>query len=146
MSNLSDIKTYIVTMLETLKPDYLAEVETTDIRRDVLDGDIVGFPHAFVYPPSLETSDWVDNRTSRRDYVFAIMVVMKSENITSTSDVENLMETIMNLIENNRTLGGYAVGGMFPVTSRPEAFRHGEKSFVVFDIIIRARALNVLTS
>jgi hypothetical protein len=72
----------------------LKEVEATDVRVNPLDGDIVGFPHAFVYPPSLETASWVDNKTSNRDYTFAIMVMMKSENIATNSDVENLICTI----------------------------------------------------
>jgi hypothetical protein len=142
MSTAGNIKSRIYDLLVTLKPDTLAEVEITDIRKDPLDGDIVGFPHAFVYPPSLETSDWIDNKTSRRDYIFAIMVIMKSENITSTSDVEDLMESIMNTIENDITLGGTAQAGIQPVTSRPEAFKHGDKSYIVFDVIIRARAIN----
>lgn len=142
MSTAGNIKSRIYDLLVTLKPATLAEVEITDIRKDPLDGDIVGFPHAFVYPPSLETSDWIDNKTSRRDYIFAIMVIMKSENITSTSDVEDLMESIMNTIENDITLGGTAQAGIQPVTSRPEAFKHGDKSYIVFDVIIRARAIN----
>lgn len=145
MSTAGNIKNRIYDLLVTLKPSILAEVEITDIRKDPLDGDIVGFPHAFVYPPSLETADWIDNKTSRRDYIFAIMVIMRSENINSTSDVEDLMESIMNTIENDITLGGTAVAGIQPMTSRPEAFKHGDKSFIVFDVIIRARAINIIT-
>lgn len=145
MSKIGNIKQGIYDLLVTLKPDYLAEVEMTDVKKDPLDGDIVGFPHAFVYPPSLETADWIDNRTSRRDYIFAIMVIMKSENITSTSDVEDLMEIIMNTLENQLTLGGSADAGIQPMTSRPEAYKHGDKSYIVFDIIIKARATNSLT-
>jgi len=145
MSKIGNIKQGIYDLLVTLKPDYLAEVEMTDIKKDPLDGDIVGFPHAFVYPPSLESADWIDNKTSRRDYIFAIMVIMKSENITSTSDVEDLMEIIMNTLENQLTLGGSADAGIQPMTSRPEAYKHGDKSYIVFDIIIKARATNSLT-
>ena len=145
MSTVGNIKNRIKDLLDTLKPTYLAEVEITDIKQDPLDGDIIGFPHAFVYPPSLESADWIDNKTSRRDYIFAIMVIMKSENITSTSDVEDLMEIIMNTIENDITLGGHAVAGIQPMTSRPEAYKHGDKSYIVFDIIIRARAINIIT-
>ena len=145
MSKIGNIKQGIYDLLVTLKPDYLAEVEMTDIKKDPLDGDIVGFPHAFVYPPSLESADWIDNKTSRRDYIFAIMVIMKSENITSTSDVEDLMEIIMNTLENQLTLGGSADAGIQPMTSRPEAYKHGDKSYIAFDIIIKARATNSLT-
>lgn len=145
MSTIGNIKSRIVALLTTLKPTYLAEVEATDVRKNPLDGDIVGFPHAFVYPPSLETANWIDNRTSNRDYIFAIMVMMKSENISSNSDVEDLMELIMNTIENDITLNGTAQGGIMPMTSRPEAYKHGDKSYIVFDIIIKARALNMLT-
>ena len=73
------------------------------------------------------------------------MVIMKSENITSTSDVEDLMEIIMNTLENQLTLGGSADAGIQPMTSRPEAYKHGDKSYIVFDIIIKARATNSLT-
>lgn len=144
MSTLGNIKTQIKTILETLKPTYLAEVEMTDVRKNPLDGDIIGYPHAFIYPPSLETSEWIDNKTSRREYVFAIMFIMKAENITSASDVEDLMEVIMNTLENEITLNGTANAGIFPSTSRPEAYSHGDKTYIVFDIIIRARALNVI--
>jgi hypothetical protein len=145
MSTIGNIKTAIKTILDGLVPATLAAVEVTDVRKDPLDGDIIGFPHAFIYPPSLETADWIDNKTSRREYVFAIMVLMKAENITTASDVEDLMETIMNALENEITLNGTAQAGIFPSTSRPEAYKHGDKTFIVFDIIIRARALNTIS-
>lgn len=145
MSTLGNIKTQIKTILDTLVPATLAAVEITDVRKDPLDGDIIGFPHAFVYPPSLETSGWVDNKTSQREYVFAIMVMMKGENITGSSQVEDLMETIMNTLENEITLNGTAQAGIMPSTSRPEAYKHGDKTYIVFDIIIRARALNTIS-
>lgn len=145
MSTIGNIKTQIKTILDTLVPGTLAAVEQTDVRKDPLDGDIIGFPHAFIYPPSLETAEWIDNKTSRREYIFAIMILMKAENITSASDVEDLMETVMNALENEITLNGTAQAGISPSTSRPEAYKHGDKTYIVFDIIIRARALNTIS-
>ena len=144
MSKIGNIKTQIKTILETLVPDHLAAVEMADVRKNPLDGDIIGYPHAFIYPPSLETSEWYDNKTSRREYVFAIMFIMKAENITSASEVEDLMEVIMNTLENEVTLNGTADAGILPSTSRPEAYSHGDKTYMVFDIIIRAKAINVI--
>lgn len=146
MSTLSNTKDAIKARLDTLVPDTLAAVEATNITMDPLDGDIVGFPHAFLYSPSLETADWLDNRTSQREYTFAIMVLMKAENNTSTSDVENLMETILDALEQDVTLGGAAQAGILPATSRPEAISHGDRTYIVFDVLIRARVLHELTS
>lgn len=145
MSTLGNIKTEIKTILDTLVPASLAAVEILDVKKDPLDGDIIGFPHAFIYPPSLESAGWIDNKTAQREYVFAIMILMKGENVTSSSQVEDLMEVIMNTLENEITLNGTAQAGILPSTSRPEAYKHGDKTYIVFDIIIRARALNTIS-
>jgi len=144
MSNIADIKGALKTRLDALVPGDLSVVELVDITRDPLDGDIVGYPHAFIYPPSLESSEWYDNRTSYRELIFSIMVLMKAEG-TTTSDVEDLMETVLNTLENDVTLGGNARAGIQPATSRPEPLSHGGKNLIVFDVTIRARTINELT-
>ena len=144
MSNIGNIKAGIKTRLDTLVPDTLAAVSLVDPNKDPLDGKIVSYPHAFIYPPSLENAQWYDNVTSYREYIFGILILMKSEGATA-SGVEDLMETVMNTLENDITVNGHALAGIQPVLSRPEPLSHNGKSLVAFDVTLRARTLNTLT-
>jgi hypothetical protein len=142
MANITTIKSKIKEKLDALvTAGTLGAAESLDLRKDPLDGDIVGYPHAFLMPPSVENAGLVDNRTLRRTYTFAIMVLMKAENLASVSDVEVLMEAIMNKFDNSVNLDNESVGGIEAVTSTPAPIQHGDKQLIVFDVIIKARAI-----
>lgn len=145
-STLQDVKNAIKTTLDTLTTATLKEVIISDIRKDPLDHEIAEYPVAFIMPPAMETSDRLDNRTVARIYTFVIQVYMQAEDISGTSDVEDLIETIIDILDNNITLGGKAIGGVQPITTAPEPFQHNNgKDLIVFDVIIKAKALETLT-
>lgn len=145
MSAINDVKNKIKAKLDTLVPTYLKGVTLTDIKKDPLDMEIQSYPHAFIMPPAIQTVDWEDNRSVIRDLVFTIMVLQKQDNITTTSEIEDLMQAMLDVIDNSISFDGVAIGGVFPTSSFPEPFVHGGRSLVVFDIIIKARVLQTLT-
>lgn len=145
MSTVGNIKARLKVTLDTLTTTHLKTVTSSDIKKDPLDAEIGQYPAAFIMPPALGASERLDNRTLLRDYTFFIMVVMRAEDIASTADVEDLMERVVNVLDNDITLGGAAIGGITPVTSQPEAFQHNGRDLIVFDVIIKARATESLT-
>ena len=145
MSQINDVKNAIKTRLDTLVPTYLKAVEITDITRDPLDMDLQSYPVAFIMPPAIATVELYDTVNVLRELTFTIMVIEKMENVSTTSQVEDLMQVMLNTIDSSITLGGVAVGGVQPTSSFPEPFIHNARSLVVFDIIIKARTLTTLT-
>lgn len=147
-TQISAVKTQIKAALDALagaSPAVLRGVTITDIKKDPLDMEIQSYPHAFIMPPSIQTVELYDTNNVLRELTFVIMVVQKMDNITSTSEIEDLINTVMDAIDSNLTLQGTAVGGVQPTSSFPEPFIHSGKSLVVFDILIKARILTTLT-
>jgi hypothetical protein len=137
--SLQNIKQAIKTDLDTLVTDgTLAGATMTDIRHSPLAADIPGLPHAYLMPPSVE-SDVLDNRTVLRTYSFQINILFNAEDLASTSDVENMMEAILNKFDNDPTLGNTAPGGMLPVSSAPEPTQHNGKDLILVVILLRAK-------
>lgn len=145
MSNIKNIKDQIKTQLDALvTAGTLGAAETMDIRKDPLDGEIPKFPAAFVMPPSM-TSRVEDNRTLMRTYTFAIMVVENAENLSSTTQIEELMEAIVNRFDNLPTLAGTADGAVEPATSAPEPLQRNSKDYVVFFVSLAVNKTETLT-
>jgi hypothetical protein len=133
------IKEAIKTKLDALVTDtVLAGATITDIRKDPLAADIPTFPHAFLMPPSVE-SNVLDNRTVLRTYTFGIMVVFNAENLTSTTELEEKIESILSKFDNDPDLGGTALGGVLPVSSAPAPFQHNGKDLIVAVIEIKVK-------
>lgn len=130
---------------ELVTATVLGAATSTDLKKDPLDGDIIGYPHAFLMPPAVENAGLVDNKTLRRTYTFTIMVVQKAENISTTTQIETLMEAVMDKFDNSVTLDNEAVAGLEATTSVPAPISHGGKSLIIFDVIVRAKALYDLT-
>lgn len=145
MSQINDVKNAIQTKLNTLVPTSLKEVIISDLKRDPLDADIQQYPVAFINPPAIATVELYDTVNVLRELTFTVMVVEKMENVSTTSQIEDLMNTILNTLDSSITFGGVAVGGVQPTSSFPEPFIHNGRSLVVFDIIIKARILTTLT-
>lgn len=145
MSALSILKDAIKTQLDALvTATTLKGASEIDLRKDPLAEDIQAFPWAFLMPPSTE-SDLVDNRTVLRTFTFAIMVVEKTENITSNTQLETLLENVLNQFDNNPTLGGAADGAVYPATSAPEPINHLGKNLTVFYVTLKCNRTQSLT-
>lgn len=140
-----NIKNNIKTLLDELvTAGTIAGATITDIRKSPLAADIPNFPHAFLMPPSSEdfTSD---NRTNQRTYNFDIMILVNAENLSGTSDVETMIEGVLNKFANDPTLGGTALAGALPVSSSPEPFQHNGKDMIMAIVTIQAKELVTLT-
>lgn len=139
------IKQAIKSNLDTLVTSgVLGGATITDIRKDPLAADIPSYPHAFVMPPGVE-SEVLDNRSNIRTYTFGVMIVFNAENLSSTTELEEKIESVLTAFDNDPTLGGTAMGGVLPVSSAPVPFQHGVKNLIVAVVEIQAKELVALT-
>lgn len=143
MSVINDVKVKIQAKLAAVTG--LAAVVLTDIKKDPLDMELQSYPVAFVMPPAIENAIWLDNRSVQQDLVFRVMTLEKMENVQTTSQIEDLMRDMVFALNNSITFDNVAVAGVLPSTSTPEPFIHNGKTFIVFDIIVRARVVETLT-
>ena len=80
MSAINDVKNKIYDKLATLVvwpitgKTQLGSLTLADIKRDPLDEDIQRYPAGFIMPPSIQTVEWLDNRTVMRELTFTVMV------------------------------------------------------------------------
>jgi hypothetical protein len=143
--SISLIKAAIKTNLDALVTStVLGGATVTDIRRNPLNHDTGSFPHAFIMPPAL-TSEALDNRSNIRTYTFDIMVLFRAEDITGTDDLEEAIEAMVDVFDNDPTLGGTARGGVLPVSSAPEPFQHNGQDLIMVVIQVQAKEDVTLT-
>jgi hypothetical protein len=107
---------------------------------NLFDRDLITYPVAILIPASAEGS-YETNQENIYTYLFDIAVIMKSENIESDTDVEDLLETILQEFNQDFTLGGTAIGGVDPVSSTPAAVESSGKTYTVFVVTLRAKTL-----
>lgn len=142
---IADIKTQIATNLASLVTDgVLAGYQSSDLKHDPLKADTPNFPYAYLMPPAV-ASQALDNRSNLRTYTFDIVVLQNAENIDSTDEVETLVEDMMEVFDNDPTLGGTALGGVLPVSSSPQPFQHSGKDLIMFILRIEAKSVANLT-
>jgi hypothetical protein len=91
-------------------------------------------------PPSTE-SEVLDNRTVTRTHTFGIMVIFSAENLASTTELEEKIESVLSKFDNDPTLGGAALGGVLPVSSAPAPFQHAGRDLIMAVIEIKAKEL-----
>lgn len=136
---IQNIKQAIKANLDALvTEDVLGGATITDIRKDPLSADIGGYPHAFLMPPAME-SEVLDNRNVMRTYTFAIMIIFNAENLTTTTELEEKIEAVLNKFDNDPTLDGTSQGGVLPVSSSPQPFQHSGRDLIVVSIEIQAK-------
>lgn len=140
MSQLANIKAAIKANLDELVTDtVLAGASESDIRKEPLNADVGSYPHAFVHPPAID-SEVLSNREIIRTYTFAIMVLFKAENLTSTAELENAVEAILDKFDNDPTLQGTALGGVLPVSSSPVPLQHPASGADLIMVVIELEA------
>jgi|SRR5579872_2420003 len=138
----SNIKNYIFSQLQTLVPATLGTVASNDFKTDYFssESNINTFPLAVLSPAEIQ-SEVIDSNNNRRTYTFEILVVQKGENLQSSTDLESIRETIMNLFDEDLTFGGNADGGILPSSTTIGSFRHADLSWVGFAITLKPKAL-----
>lgn len=138
--SISTIKQAIKTHLDQLVTDgVIAGSASMDIKKSPLSADIPVFPYAYLMPPSV-ASESLDNRSNLRTYTFSILFIQNAENITTTDEIETMIEDVMDEFDNDPTLGGTARGGILPVSSAPVPLQHNGKDMITFVVALEAKA------
>lgn len=142
---ITDIKNAIKTKLDALvTAGTLGEVQEDDFSQGIFSRDFAKFPAAVLTSPAM-TGIALTNRSNERTYTFNVVIIQKGENIASATDIETLMESIVDAFDNDPTLGGKADGGVEPSASQPEAVAMVGKTYIAFVITIKANAVKDLT-
>lgn len=151
MTKSSEIKTAIKNLMVELQKTeenptgILGEIIEDDFKiNNPLDRDISSFPAVIINPPSVEGIAY-DNARNLRTYTFNLGVVLRGEDISSASEVEELMEALMDKLDNHPTLNSVCDGGVEPSISSPEPTTARGKTFVIFVITIKAKGIMTLT-
>lgn len=122
----------------------LGSVFVDDFKTNPFEKDIAKYPAAILTTAAVE-SEAVTNRDNMRAYIFEIVIINKGENVTSATQIETLMDAILDKFDNDPTLAGAADGAVEPSTSTPEAFSTGDKTYIVFSVFLRAKKIKALT-
>jgi hypothetical protein len=135
------IKNAIKTKLESLAPAIIGEVQVDDFKvSNVFDREIAKYPAAIITSATIEAETFT-NRDNLRTFTYEIIIIQKGENITSPTQIEDLREGIMKVFDDDPTLGGTADGGVEPSISPAASITDRARSFIVFSVIIKARAI-----
>jgi len=150
MTKSSEIKNAIKTLLDELlfvkdennniTSGCLGEVVEEDFAISVFDRQFGEYPAAILSSPSIEGIAY-DNSRNLRTYSFEVGVIIKAENITGPTDVEEIMETIIDKFDKHPTLNGTSDGGVEPSISMPAATTSRSKTYIYFSINIKAKAI-----
>lgn len=146
-SLISTLKAAIKGNLDTLKQaGTLGTVVVDDFKTDPLgiDKNIGEYPAAILGPASVESA-YETNRDNLRTHTFEILVIEKGENVSRDGVIEDLMQSILDIFDNDPTLGGLAVGAVEPATSSPTMVPTEDGSFIIFSVSLRVRGLVTLT-
>lgn len=138
----TNIKNRIKTILDGLvTSNVLGAVVLMTYKTDPFNYDVSAYPAAFLSPPAM-AADAETNRDNMRTYSFGITVLMRTED---TDKVEDVQEAIMDALDNDPTLGGYADGGSLPAISQPEPVTTAGGDMQMFVVGVQAKALKTLT-
>lgn len=144
MSKSANIKTAIKEKLDTIVGNGLGEVIVDDFRVDMTQRDAASYPLALVTTPAI-SSYAETNRDNMRTYTYKITVLIRGDNVESTTAVEDLAEQIIDLFDNDPTLGGNCDGAIDPATSEPQAEVTPDRTWIWFEVTLRCKALTTLT-
>jgi len=144
MSVASDIKDAIKTHLTDLvTANTLGEVQVDDFRKAIFERDFSAYPAAVLTSPAT-TGAYLDSGNNTRTYMYEVIVIQKIENIASADDIETLAETILDVFDNDQLLGGAALGGVIPSSTRPEPALLRGNSIIYFGVLLQAKAIKQL--
>ena len=135
------IKAQIKANLDELKvAGTLGEVVYDDYKLGILDRDYGAYPVAILQTASLQ-GGYLTNTQNIRTYTYQIVILQRAENVASATDIEHLMEDVINKFDSDITLSGTADGGVEPSSSVPEPVTSRGKSFIALSIFIKAKAV-----
>lgn len=139
------IKAQVKSILDQLVTDgILVAVIEEDLNSNVLDIDFTGYPCAV-----LGTSNMVSNyeypQSNRRQYQYDILIVQLQDNLTGVANMEDIRDAIALKFDNAFTLSGTAPFGVEAVSSPQATVAQNDKTFVVFNVTIKATTVVALT-
>lgn len=150
MSQLSDIKDNINAQLEILlREEVIKEIFVDDLRTSIFDRAFSRFPAAILTTPTIENTAFT-NSQNIRTYMFEIIFVLNPVDITSSTDVEDLIMSIIDQFDSDPTLKaggstGVADGGVEPSSSAPQSVVSRSGSYIAFSVFIRCKKVRDLT-
>ena len=132
------IKNQVKERLEELKRrQMLEEVVVDDFKLNLNDQELC-YPAAILTSPTVE-GEYFTSKDNLRLYTFEIEIVVNGEDISDPTEVEELAEAILDEFDQNDTLGGTAIQ-LEPSTTTPEPVKASDRTFIVFSVILKARA------
>lgn len=135
------IKNAIQTKLNSLVPATLKEVQVDDfLTSNLFDREIGAFPAAILTPPAIDRAEVYTNKDNLDEYTFEIVVIDKAENVSSGVYLEDLRAATRKPFDDDPTLAGASDGSVEPSISPVTRAEDRSRSFVVFSIIIKAKA------
>lgn len=141
----TNIKTQIKANLDALVTSgTLGAVIMQDINKNVLDIDFPGYPCAILGTSNME-AEWEYQQTNRRTYRFDVLIVQLQDNLNSLYSMEDLRDEIALVFDNNVTLSGAAKFGVAAVVSETVTYASQGKTFVLFNVTIKATTTVPLT-
>lgn len=149
-SKATTIKQNIKALLEELQREQvIRDVKIQDPKKSIFQLNFSKYPAAVLTSPLIDSAAET-NTQNLRVYTFEIMVICKAEEVTDDSQIEDLRESILDKFDNDVTLKGAgsigaADGGLSPSASRPEPVTSGSNEYIVFSVILTAKALRDLT-
>ena len=140
-----NIKTQIRSVLDGLVTSgSLGCVIEVDLSKDVFSLDIPKYPAAILGMPAI-SSAYESNRTNQRSYVHDVLIMQQWANLTDQRSMEDLQDVILNAFDNNPTLNGASDVAVEPAASSVSAVSTADKTFIVFNVTLKARAIADLT-
>jgi hypothetical protein len=121
-----------------------------DLSKDAINNDYTDWPVAILGMGSAESA-YEQNRENTRTYTFNILVLQKVDNLSqNATDVEDLKDAMLLEFDNDPTLIGNngsstANGGMMATSSPTVSHSSPDKTYVVFLVTIKAKAVIELT-
>lgn len=101
----------------------------------------VGYPFAIVGMPRI-ASDFEDQATNLRNYRFDVLFVLDPGALAHPdTDVEDLIDAVLNQFDSNLTLAGAAQAAMLPATIEGSPVSTGDKTLLVFVLTLHVRNL-----
>lgn len=139
----SPIKVQILANLQALvTAGKINSIYAVDKSPDPLTTDpTASYPFAIVSMPRV-ASDFEDEATNIRTYRFDIMFVLDPEALQNPdTDVEDLMDAVLDQFDTNFTLAGTAVAAVLPAEVESMPVSTGEKTLLCFVVTLRCRAI-----
>lgn len=142
----SAIKEQIRLKLESLqRQEVLRAVIVEDFKKGILERDYQAFPVAILQTAGIQ-NETITNTQNFRTYSFEIVVLLKGEDVSDATTVEELRANIMDTFDSDPTLGNVCDGGVMPASSPIEPIPlMGGKSYIAFTITLDCRAIKDLT-